>query len=174
MNLHGVEVDCRGKSRECISIMEAIFSPSITDGEKLVVLNHLKICQNCLTFALSHIKYCEKGVEASKEIEKKNPKRPVIKCLPRAIMNGYKDGMKFWCPYCKTWHYHGRGDGHRTAHCCDTSDSRHYEKPFYKDGYIIKLMSKKELRQIRKEIDAYLSKPLIHAQPTVEVRLNAE
>lgn len=101
--------------------------------------------------------YSKQWAKASKQIEKKNPKIPVIMCLPREIMGGRADGMKFWCPYCKMWHLHGMGNGHRTAHCCDTNGSRSFEKPFYEHGYIIKMIPKKELRQIRKEIDAYLS-----------------
>ena len=24
---------------------------------------------------------------------------------------------RVWCVHCGEWHYHGAGDGHRTAHC---------------------------------------------------------
>jgi hypothetical protein len=107
---------------------------------------------------LTSEEYAKQWAKASKQIEQQNPKLPVIKCLPRAIMNGYKDGLKFWCPYCKTWHLHGRGNGHRAAHCCDkpSEGKRRFDSPFYEHGYIIKMMSKVELKQIRKEIDAYL------------------
>lgn len=106
---------------------------------------------------MNESEYAQQWAKASKQLEKKYPATPVIKCLPRAIMNNHKDGMKFWCPFCKQWHYHGRGDGLRCAHCCDTLDSRCYEKSFNESGYIIKMMSKAELKQIKKEIDAYLS-----------------
>ena len=82
-------------------------------------------------------------------IEQPQLKLPVIKCLPRAIIHDYRDGMKFWCPYCKKWHLHGRGNGSRVAHCVS-------ESPFFEHGYVIKMMSKAELREIKKEIDAYL------------------
>ena len=77
---------------------------------------------------------------------------PVFKCLPRAIGGGFKDGLKFWCPFCQKWHLHGRGPGHRTAHCIQGS-------ALYQNGYIIKIMSKQELREIAKEITEYLKQP---------------
>lgn len=82
---------------------------------------------------------------------------PTIKCLPRKIMN-HTDGMKFWCPFCKAWHHHGRGNGHRVAHCVIGRNNWDKEtSPFVKTGYNLKIMSKRELREIRKEIDAYLA-----------------
>jgi len=87
------------------------------------------------------------------------PVYPIFKCLPRAIMDGYKDGMKFWCPYCQTWHLHGRGNGHRCAHCCDNTklNRKREDSPLSNNGYILKMMSKQELREIKKEIEAYLN-----------------
>ena len=74
-------------------------------------------------------------------------KIPVIKCLPRDDCSG---GLMFWCPFCKEWHYHGKDDGHRIAHCTG------YDSPFDQTGYELRMMSKKELRNIRKAIDDYL------------------
>jgi len=71
---------------------------------------------------------------------------PVIKGLPRLDFIG---GIKFWCPYCRKWHYHGVGNGHRVAHCG-------LDSPFQEHGYILKMMSKSELREIRRAIDQYL------------------
>jgi len=34
-----------------------------------------------------------------------------------------------WCKYCQTWHRHGAGEGHREAHCNDSSS------PYWKTGY---------------------------------------
>lgn len=39
--------------------------------------------------------------------------------------------VKAWCPYCKTWHHHGRYKGHRVAHC--------HTGPFKETGYILKI-----------------------------------
>jgi len=75
------------------------------------------------------------------------PTIPVIKCLPRILIYGY--GMKFWCSYCKKWHLHGIGNGHRVAHC-------NFSSPLHDHGYKIKMMSKAELREIQKEIADYL------------------
>ena len=84
-------------------------------------------------------------------------KHIVIKCLPLHIGFGFGDGMKFWCPFCNTWHLHGRGNGHRTAHCTVGRNCGYKgTSPYLEHGYFIKLMSKTELKQIRNEITAYL------------------
>jgi hypothetical protein len=72
---------------------------------------------------------------------------PLIKCLPRADFEG---GMKFWCPWCKKMHLHGIGDGHRAAHCTASNS------PFNESDYVIQLMSKAELKEIKKAIDRIL------------------
>jgi len=100
---------------------------------------------------------------AFKPVEKNLPTpMPIIKCLPRAIHSDsgviLRDGMKFWCPYCKTWHTHGRGKGHRVAHCVIGRNYKDKEaSPFIETGYIIEMIPKAELGEIRKEIEAYLS-----------------
>ena len=70
----------------------------------------------------------------------KRSEYPLIKCLPRSDFIG---GFKFWCPFCKRFHYHGRGEGHRVSHCKNDSKS-----PYYDSGYFIKRMSKKDLWDI--------------------------
>jgi len=55
---------------------------------------------------------------------------PIIKCEPRKDFEG---GMEFYCPFCRDYHRHGRGEGHRGAHC--TSE----QSPFKATGYIITL-----------------------------------
>ena len=77
------------------------------------------------------------------------PKTPVIKCLPRPDFLG---GMMFFGPFCQRWHYHGRGKGHRCAHC-------HGNTPFDKTGYKIKMMSMAELREFREAITEWLKLP---------------
>ena len=34
-----------------------------------------------------------------------------------------------WCKHCRTWHKHGPAEGHREAHCQDSSS------PYWKHGY---------------------------------------
>ena len=70
----------------------------------------------------------------------------VVKCLPREDFNG---GMKFWCPFCKTWHLHGRGNGERVSHCV-LNDS-----PLNR-SITIKMLTDAELKTIRKAITEYL------------------
>jgi hypothetical protein len=43
---------------------------------------------------------------------------PVVKCFVEGKT------VKFWCPFCKRWHFHGSCDGgewsgHRGAHCSE-------------------------------------------------------
>lgn len=45
----------------------------------------------------------------------------------------FKGGLKFWCIYCNRNHLHGRGEGHRIAHCCNE------DSPYLKSGYILKV-----------------------------------
>lgn len=81
--------------------------------------------------------------------EKKSKKRkiPIVKCLPSPICLG---GMVFWCPFCKTHHMHGRGNGHRNQHCSDP------DSPFRKTGYELKMYPKAELVKLKRTIDQYL------------------
>lgn len=39
---------------------------------------------------------------------------PLILCEWRPDFIG---GLRFWCEWCRRWHQHGRGAGHRAAHC---------------------------------------------------------
>ena len=73
-------------------------------------------------------------------------KMPILLC--------YDDGQNFkaWCPLCRRWHYHGRGEGHRVAHC---SNFEHFP-----NGYEIRLAERlqrmedgKEAGPLRKPID---------------------
>ena len=75
------------------------------------------------------------------------PKTPVIKCLPRPDFQG---GMTFWCPFCGSWHRHGRHEGYRVPHCTN------YDSPFRGHDYKIKLMSLAELKEIREAINDWL------------------
>lgn len=40
--------------------------------------------------------------------------------------------LSVWCPYCCTFHFHGEGEGHRSAHCTNPNS------PFKESGYVIK------------------------------------
>ncbi|MHA1867427.1 MAG: hypothetical protein ACTSXD_05120 [Candidatus Heimdallarchaeaceae archaeon] len=66
-----------------------------------------------------------------KKIQGKNI--PVILCEKRKDI---PEGMKFYCEFCKRWHLHGKGEGHRAAHCFN-SDS-----PYENTGYILTLNKK--------------------------------
>lgn len=67
---------------------------------------------------------------------------PVIKALPRP---DFKEGLMFWCPFCKEWHRHGKGKGHRHAHCTNP------DSPYNITGYILEPISKKKLQKIKHE-----------------------
>jgi hypothetical protein len=55
-------------------------------------------------------------------------KFPVLMAWPSA--NGRT--VSAWCPHCCRYHTHGRGDGHRVAHCAGDSS------PFKDTGYVIR------------------------------------
>jgi hypothetical protein len=38
--------------------------------------------------------------------------------------------LQAWCPYCRTWHIHGKFFGHHVAHC-------YSETPFSRCGYVL-------------------------------------
>ncbi len=40
-----------------------------------------------------------------------------------------RHGLAVWCIHCREWHRHGRGDGHRLAHC------RSATSPYLSTGY---------------------------------------
>ena len=80
-------------------------------------------------------------------ISSRNKKLLLIKCLPRPDFEG---GMMFWCPWCKRWHLHGRGEGSRGAHCSERNT------PFKETDYIIKMIPLAELREIRDAINNWL------------------
>ena len=41
--------------------------------------------------------------------------------------------LSAWCPHCQKLHHHGRGEGHRGAHCHDP------RSPFKESGYVLRL-----------------------------------
>jgi len=54
------------------------------------------------------------------------------------------DGLMFFCRYCKRWHFHGMGEGHRVAHCYRvphwrTKVHRDRPTPYDRTGYILRL-----------------------------------
>ena len=51
---------------------------------------------------------------------------PVIDCERHGTR------WRFWCGYCRRYHYHSPEPGHRVAHC----DNR--ESPYVVGGYILK------------------------------------
>lgn len=49
------------------------------------------------------------------------------------LRSDFKGGIRFLCPYCKKYHLHGRGEGHRVEHCDRIT-------PFSKKGYYLRLL----------------------------------
>lgn len=54
-------------------------------------------------------------------------KLPIIE----AVKNKIGGQLTFWCVHCRCWHFHGIGDGPRTAHCFRQHGP-------YQDGYYLK------------------------------------
>ena len=46
-----------------------------------------------------------------------------------------------WCKHCRMWHRHGAAEGHREAHCEDSSS------PYWKTGYNLAYAGKWKERQ---------------------------
>lgn len=61
----------------------------------------------------------------------KKPDYPVILTTPVIHPNGQWT-QYFWCPFCKGYHSHGEGGGHRVAECWNP------DSPFKRTGYIVK------------------------------------
>jgi len=69
---------------------------------------------------------------------------------PTPTLKGFTDNNKnisIYCPECKTWHQHGKGNGNRTPHCY-YKKSRYYNE---KD-YLIKEYTKTDLLQFKDSI----------------------
>ena len=45
-------------------------------------------------------------------------------------------GLAIWCRYCRKWHVHGHGGGHRLAHCLADGS------PYINGGYVLKPIGK--------------------------------
>jgi hypothetical protein len=67
---------------------------------------------------------------------------PIVKCFVEG------KSVKFWCPFCKRWHFHGSVDGtpeswrgHRSAHC-------EHETPFTSTGYVVEPYTRAELKEL--------------------------
>lgn len=56
------------------------------------------------------------------------------------IVSCHEDGRHYilYCEYCGENHYHGRGDGHRWAHCSNRNS------PYITSGYILRLETDEE------------------------------
>ncbi len=73
------------------------------------------------------------------EFSKKYPNIPIIEC------EDTKENWMFYCQYCKCYHHHGKGEGHRVAHC-------HNDMSLYaRSGYY--LVAKKTT-QLQNEFDS--------------------
>lgn len=42
-----------------------------------------------------------------------------------------ESGLRVWCAWCLSWHYHGPGYGHRVAHCANS------RSPYRQSGYLL-------------------------------------
>ena len=55
-----------------------------------------------------------------------DPAAPTLTAQPH--VDGERELWRIWCQHCDQWHYHGRGRGHRIAHCTSVT-------PFSATGY---------------------------------------
>jgi hypothetical protein len=56
------------------------------------------------------------------------PRHPVFLCDP------VENQWTFWCPYCRTQHWHSNSRGHRVAHCFSAEGRAAFDR-----GYILQL-----------------------------------
>jgi hypothetical protein len=46
----------------------------------------------------------------------------------KAVIKGFTHWL-VWCKYCERWHWHGAAEGHREAHCTDSTSG------YWQQGY---------------------------------------
>lgn len=63
-------------------------------------------------------------------LEYKGVRYPIIQTIPRVDLDF---GQRFWCEFCRRYHLHGEGGGHRAAHCSNPLS------PFLLIGYILRM-----------------------------------
>ncbi|RXJ15193.1 hypothetical protein ETJ91_22615 [Bacillus albus] len=70
-----------------------------------------------------------------------------IKKVPSvlAIERDEKGNLSTWCQYCRKFHHHGIGEGHRDAHCIEE------DSPYTRTGYVLKKMKLGSKEITRKE-----------------------
>jgi hypothetical protein len=68
-------------------------------------------------------------MRTSPQSEPPPPPRPIPTVRAFVTEEGFH---RFWCIWCKVWHAHGRGAGHRVAHCFNE------RSPYIATGYILK------------------------------------
>jgi len=82
---------------------------------------------------------------------------PVLLAFPRSDIEG---GVRAWCPYCRAWHYHGGGAGHRAAHCHDPLTRGGVRSPFREDGgYYLRPLSKRDAKELFVVLQRYVGEP---------------
>jgi hypothetical protein len=51
----------------------------------------------------------------------------------RAYTSSTDGHLAAWCKHCRQWHHHGRGVGHRWAHCMKP------DSPYHRTRYILRV-----------------------------------
>lgn len=72
-------------------------------------------------------KISNKKMEVGKMATKKAP-------IVLAIERDAAGNLSTWCQYCSKFHHHGKGEGHRDAHCFEE------DSPYIRTGYVLKKM----------------------------------
>lgn len=55
-------------------------------------------------------------------------KPPILPAIPR---EDFYQGNQIYCVFCKAWHRHGQGNGHRVTHCTVSRNTPHYDHGYY-------------------------------------------
>lgn len=83
-------------------------------------------------------------------IRKEDLPKDIVDKIPTFYCEEWHGQWRFKCPYCKVWHHHGPGAGHRVAHCGDKYENgklirARRDSPYGFSGYFI------ELKELKKE-----------------------
>lgn len=76
---------------------------------------------------------CTKKVGVIMRLNKEHYKSPILLGFET---NDHQ--VAVWCPYCVSYHFHGKEEGYRTPHCINP------QSPFLESGYIVKFPTKKQ------------------------------
>jgi hypothetical protein len=160
--------DIKSKSGSPDSVYPPIMNCMLLSEDERMALRHTEVLLRHIVRGMRAWQYARQhpSTESAEERKPKIDKSiPVVKGFLSRFNNPKLKSrqFRFYCPYCKDWHYHGWHvppskaeilyGSHRLCHCSNP------DSPFEIRGYYIKPYTKKELREIRDLCDGMLAEP---------------